>query len=264
MRRAVWVAAMVLAGAVAQAQAPKYAFDVVSIKPYQGVDNRLSVHTSLDGFQASGVRLEDLVRFAYGMYFGDEVTGCPAELKDKRWVVNAKMDAGTAGTVNAFKNDERRSAQRAMVLVMLEDRFGLQSHVETKDGPVYALVQVKSGAKLKQTAAVDGERPRNADGSPGRGGSMEVETGLIEGKDVPISALTNVLQAQLRRKVVDKTGLAGRYDMTVKWRRDADGGNDDGPALETALPEQLGLKLESQRGSVPVVVIDHARLPGED
>jgi uncharacterized protein (TIGR03435 family) len=109
------------------------------------------------------------------------------------------------------------------------------------------------------------------------------ESGSVTGQGIPIENLTRLLSRQLGRTVVDKTGLTGKYDFTVKWTPDESQGamfkgpgsgppgsaskpppDSSGPSIFTAIQEQLGLKLESQKGPVEILVIDHVEKPSEN
>jgi uncharacterized protein (TIGR03435 family) len=170
-----------------------------------------------------------------------------------------------------------------MLQALLADRFKLSIHRETKELPVYALVAAKNGPKL-QEAKADATYPNGIKGPDGvaRGGMMRIGGGEVTGQGLPIANLTRMLSQQLGRTVIDKTGLTGKYDFTLQWTPDesqgpmfkgADGappgGNpappeSSGPSLFTAIQEQLGLKLESQKGPVEIIVIDHVEKPSQN
>jgi uncharacterized protein (TIGR03435 family) len=116
---------------------------------------------------------------------------------------------------------------------------------------VYALVIGKSGPKLKVVSMP----------IPGFGmESGHLETGPDQG--VPISALASALEGQLGRPVLDQTGLKGFYEFALNWTPDNSLADAlPGPSLFTAVQEQLGLRLESTKGPVEVLVIDHAEKP---
>jgi uncharacterized protein (TIGR03435 family) len=145
---------------------------------------------------------------------------------------------------------------------MLMGRFQLISHREAKEGPVYALVVAKSGPKLKE--AQEGDPP-----------TIRVNTALggqhkrqMDVQASPIQALTGALATVIGRSVLDKTGLAGKYNLHLEWVPEPGpslGGVDasltDGPSIFAALQEQVGLRLESQKGLVEVIVIEHVERP---
>jgi uncharacterized protein (TIGR03435 family) len=128
-----------------------------------------------------------------------------------------------------------------MLQNLLADRFQLKLHRESKDAPIYALVVAKNGPKLKESA-------------PGAQGSIGMSQGNLSARGVPVAALADQLSGpvfQLGRPVIDRTGISGIYDFTLDWASD-----DSAPSVFTALQEQLGLKLEAQKGSVEVLVVD--------
>jgi uncharacterized protein (TIGR03435 family) len=156
---------------------------------------------------------------------------------------------------------------KQMVQAMLVERFGLAYHRETKEMPVYALVVGKNGPKL-------------ADSLPDTQISNMIGRGTLESRHIKMSDLAKILAIPLGRSVVDKTGLTGDYDFTMKWTPDLGESMkpkglpegppaeapqpSDGPSLFTAIQEQLGLKLEGQKGPVETFVIDRAEKPSEN
>jgi uncharacterized protein (TIGR03435 family) len=169
-----------------------------------------------------------------------------------------------------------------MLQPLLAERFKLKAHTETKQLPVYELIVAKGGPKLKE--ATPGDTYANGFKGPdgvGRGGMMRMGRGQLTGQGVPITTLTNLLSQQLQRTVVDKTGLTGKYDLELNWTPEqGEGGlgpppgaaspqaepapDATGPSIFTALQEQLGLKLQSTKGPVETLVIDHAEMPSEN
>ena len=146
---------------------------------------------------------------------------------------------------------------------LLAERFHLVLRVDSKEQPVYFLLTVKSGPKLQAAKDPDG---------PARG-SSSMNNGI--GHAVFTSADTAMLAEQLARRtgrlVIDKTGLKGTYDGTLDWTAEAgqpgagtDPRADAVPTIFTAVQEQLGLKLESQKAPVNVFVLDHVEQPSEN
>ena len=179
-----------------------------------------------------------------------------------------------------------------MLQSLLADRFHLKVHIETRELPVYALVVARGGSKLKASTPEpatppDQDAPPSPPGGPDDAphsppkGSMFVRmssTGVqANATDSTVESLATMLTNQPDiggRQVIDKTGLTGKYDWTLKWTptvgmamRGMDNGaketsgEPDAPGLFTALEEQLGLKLEPQKAPVEVVVIDHVEPP---
>ena len=146
---------------------------------------------------------------------------------------------------------------------LLADEFKLKFHRESKEGPVYALMVDKVGSKMTvNTGPTDFEIPIG--GGPG---------GITHGKRVPMEYLCYWLGLILRnddRPVLDKTGLTGFYDFTLTFLPELPPGFDranipaeflDRPNIFDALKQQLGLKLESQKGPVTYYVIDSVEKP---
>jgi uncharacterized protein (TIGR03435 family) len=135
---------------------------------------------------------------------------------------------------------------------LLEDRFKLAVHRETRQLPVFVMTVAKSGSKLR---AAD----PNGEGFLGRRGVR----GPLTGRKASMPGLAATLSLVMGRKVLDRTGLTGLYDFTLEYAPD-NAVDSELPSLVTALQEQLGLKLESSKGPVEVLVIDHAEKPTED
>jgi uncharacterized protein (TIGR03435 family) len=149
-----------------------------------------------------------------------------------------------------------------MLQTLLSDRFQLRVHHETREGAVYDLVVAKNGSKLQPTKESD-----NSGTSSGR----NPDTGLLTLKGTRRSTeeVAADLSSRLGRPVFDKTGLTGKYDFEISWAPDltsaagADAATPaiSGPSLVTAIQEQLGLRLESTKGPVGILVIDSAEKP---
>jgi uncharacterized protein (TIGR03435 family) len=151
---------------------------------------------------------------------------------------------------------------------LLADRFKLTVHWETRELPVYALVVAKNGPSLHESKESDGSS------------HTSTSTGQFTARGVTMvemaQTLTQELSRELGRVVIDKTGIAGRYDVTLKWTPDTGSGSinsgtegtmpppDFGPSIFTAIQEELGLKLESTKGPVQVLAIDHVEMPSEN
>jgi uncharacterized protein (TIGR03435 family) len=143
---------------------------------------------------------------------------------------------------------------RPLLQSLLADRFALKVHLETRETNVFGLVPAKDGAKLKQNTS---------DIEPGINTSKFGKNGKMIGTREPVSILTTNLGNQLGSIVIDKTGLKGAYDWKLEW--DPDPSPDSIlPSLFTAVQEQLGLKLEAQKGPMQVLVIDSAERPSDN
>lgn len=248
---------------------PSLRFEVVSIRPHSKDDPGVRWSYSQDGITVTGVPIRELVKNAYDIdeFWVMSVPGIPSSLSEARYDIQAKMDADTIAKLKAIKSQKEFYAQRnAMILAMLEDRFKLKAHTVTKEEPIYSLVVTKGGLKMKESAPppVDPDTPK---GQPGRRAMTSLGNGMFTAKNVGLDGVALDLQAIVRRKVVNNTGLKGIYDFTLKWRReDSPGTPEDSaaPSLFTALQEDLGLELKPTRGPVKSIVVDHVEAPSEN
>ncbi|MGB6472753.1 MAG: M56 and DUF3738 domain-containing protein [Candidatus Sulfotelmatobacter sp.] len=256
-----------------------HVYEVASIKPNKSGDNMTRMMMKPDGLSATGATLDMLIQDAYGVrYF--QIAGSPSWFKTERYDIEAKMDSSVAEELRKLNDNQREAETRRMLLALLADRFQLKLHIDTKELPVYALVIAKNGSKL-QVARPGDTYPNGFKGPDGGGGAgmmfMEGNGGPVRGQAIPIASLVHLLSQQLGRTVLDKTGLTGKYDFTLKWVPDESQGppgpprmdnapppDSSGPSLFTAIQEQLGLKLEAQKGPVEILVIDHAAKPSEN
>jgi uncharacterized protein (TIGR03435 family) len=155
---------------------------------------------------------------------------------------------------------------RLMFQSLLEERFKLKVHRETREMPTYELVVAKNGPKLKTAEpgsriAID-NRPLSA----GRGGVISGEDGRhLAAKGGSVDLIVNSLRGELHAPVTDRTGLTGTYDFDVKYvPENSPPEAEPGPSIATAIQEELGLRLEKSKGPVEVVVIDHVEKPDEN
>jgi len=221
-----------------------------------------------DGVRMTGTPVQMILRAAFGVE-DDRIIGASSWVKTDRFDIEAKVAPEDAPKLDKIKRDERM----LMLQPLLADRFGLKFHHETREMPVYALVIAKGGPRLKESTP----DAASGDGSPARHSTMIHGRGKIEGQGSSMEALLHLLSPLVGRTILDKTGLAGSYDYTLNWTPDflpppggAEGGpppsgdsapDPNGPSLFSALQEQLGLRLESQKGPVDVIVIDHIEQP---
>lgn len=245
------------------------AWDVSTIKPSDPNARGSRLMFTPDGISITNVPLFMIVREGLRLE-DDRIFGSPGWAKTRMFDIEARVAPEDAPRLKDLSFDQR---QRMMVM-LLEDRCGLKFHHEMRDLPVYDLVVAKGGSKLTPSKpdppAEDGEEKHaNRRLMSGRGHIESVGTGTED--------LARILSGTLGRTVVDKTGLAGRFDYKLDWTPDnasqqmmkaSDAGPGEnassdtaGPSLFTALEEQLGLKLESSKGPVDVVVIDQLEQP---
>jgi uncharacterized protein (TIGR03435 family) len=259
-------------------------YEVASIKPNKSGPGMVRFMGTPDGFSATGITLQMLVANAYGVQ-NFQISGAPSWLGSERYDLDAKMDSDTAAALKKLDQEQGRLARSRMLQKLLADRCKLTVHTETKDMPVYALVIAKNGPKMQEAKPGD-TYPNGFKGLDGvaHAGTMRMGRGQLTAQAISTDTLVHLLSQQLGRTVVDKTGLTGKYDFTLQWTPDesqggalrapegggpspADGAappESSGPSIFTALQEQLGLKLESQKGTVETIVIDHVEKPSEN
>jgi uncharacterized protein (TIGR03435 family) len=266
-------------------------FEVASIKSNTSGENRVSLLGSPGGlFRATGVPFRMLMTYAYRVR-DFQVIGGPSWMTSDRWDIEARAADGAIPPGGVVPDPNRPDPMSLMVQSLLEDRFQLKFHRETKELPVYELTTAKGGSKLKlsedQSPLRLPERgapspPPLQRGAPMPRGSMRMGRGDLEASGLPLANLINALSQQLGRTIVDKTGLQGLYDIKLQWTPDAPppgaavapggpggvrGPNEPpppdpgGPTIFTAIQEQLGLRLESTKGPVEVLVIDSVERP---
>lgn len=261
----------------AAAQSPRATFEAATIKPNnrgggpfaQVLPGRLVM---------TYFSLLDLVAYAYDVR-ADQIVAGPSSIPSGKYDIQAVTDAKTSGN----------QMTGPMLQALLEDRFKLALHRETRQLAVFELTVAKGGTKLKPTAegscasaspdsapaaaVAPGAPPTVYCGFPRTGARGLNRT--MDGKGISMEALARSLsRTELRRTIIDKTGLDGVFDVHLAWSIDPSipGLSDDfggardpdsvpGPAIFSAVEGQLGLKLESAKGPVEVLVIDHAENP---
>lgn len=252
-------------------------FDVVSVKPNKSGSGAMRIMFNADGYSASNASPNMLIQMTYGTR-QDLILGAPGWADSSRYDFDAKVAGSDLDILKKLTSEQRRS----MLLPALADRFKLKVHNETKQLPVFELVVAKGGSKLKEATPGDtyANGIKGTDGT-GHAGMMRMGPGQLTGQGVPIATLVNLLAQQLRQTVIDKTGLTGTYDLDLTWTPDPGSspmfkGNDGappradsapdsaGPSIFTAIQEQLGLKLQSVKGPVETLVVDHIEMPSEN
>jgi len=218
-----------------------------------------------DGFEARNVTLRAIIQEAYQVQ-ANQIEGAEGLLDWFTFDVQVKQqEPETNGPPSA----EHMVVIRGFLQKLLAERAKLVFHTETKDLETYSLTVSDSGPKLQPTPAGGADDMQGS--GPVRTGrqQMRMEMGGnqvfgIGAQGMSSDDLAQLLSRQLGTPVVNKTGLNGRYEFNLHW---SDGKGSSGasePSLSTAVQEQLGLKLEPQKGPTQVMVIDHIEEPGEN
>jgi uncharacterized protein (TIGR03435 family) len=249
-----------------------FKFEVASIKPAKDPDGGWGLNNTTDGIRGLNVPLLYLVKAAYGIYEDHRYLGAPNWINSEHYDFEAKMENSVAEQFRKLPRAQRIVAEQHMLQVLLEERFNLKAHPETKEFPVYFLVIAKNGSKLQELKP-DPNDPSADSGVWGGGGAREGVTTLTA-HIVPIEQLASQLTSIVGRTVLDKTELTGRYDLTLKYtpeyialRSSTATASEGQPApsasdsastsIFKALQDQLGLKLESGKAPIEIIAIDH-------
>jgi uncharacterized protein (TIGR03435 family) len=257
------------------AAAPK--FDVASVRPTASTDGRALLQATPGRLMMTNLGLRRLILIAWGIQ-DYQLAGDPPWIESARYDIEAKADG----------NPSIQQMEGPMLQALLEERFKLTVHRETRQLPVYELSVAKAGLKLQPSKegscapyAVDAPPAATTPGEPRpnfcgfRNPAADGLNRTLERTGVTMTALAANLSRSynsvLGRNVIDKTGLNGTFDIHLKWvfdplngqRSGSDATTPDlaGPSIFTALQEQLGLKLESAKGPVEVLVLDRIEKP---
>jgi uncharacterized protein (TIGR03435 family) len=247
---------------------PALTFDVASVRETirnGPVDIGVVNPPHKSTFSANSVSLHILLQLAYD--FGPfQILGGPDWMDNRYFTVDAKSDPSVDDQLAKLSDVDGHAEKQHMIQAMLADRFHLRAHWEIRQQSAYFMTIAKGGLKMQPTKLpVPEGDPSMAPTTPStvvhaHGGPQGIE---IDGERFSMRAIALMLTTQLHTPVTDKTGDKGYYDFTFQFWRDELGqpGADSYPAITTAAQEQLGLKLDIQKGPVDVMVIDHADLP---
>jgi bla regulator protein BlaR1 len=264
------------------AGASAVAIKSASIQPHKsvnGMNDPFDIMFRPDGVTAIGATLQPVIGMAYEVQ-PDLISGAPDWVNSEKYDINLKVSDSPAP--DAPKPAAGIGAQRLQLTLQafLADRFKLAVHRETKDRQVYELVVAEGGPKLKETkpAFLNPNGINGPEGPLPPRGMMTMGPGELTAEGTSLAPLVEQLSWQLGHTVLDKTGLKGNYDFSLRWtpseseagmmkltgrKPAADGGSSasSGPTLFAALGEQLGLKLVPQTAPMQVLVIDHIEKP---
>jgi uncharacterized protein (TIGR03435 family) len=233
---------LLLAALPALAQLP--AFEVASIKPDNSGEGRVTETTGPGRVTAININTSSLIQQAFGIK-GFQISGAPG------WVTSDQFDVtATTGTSKDLSDIELEPYFESL----LAERFHLRYHRETKEMQVYALGVAKTGPKLTAHAGA-GDSSTNINNGPAKTS--------MKSTNISMKGFAGTLGRRLDRIVIDNTGLTGGYDLTLEWAPNPSADSTE-PSLFTALQEQLGLKLESTKAPVELIVIDSIEKPSEN
>jgi uncharacterized protein (TIGR03435 family) len=234
-------------------------FEVATIKPGNPGDRRKMFGIMPGGrFSASNVTARELILFAYDLK-EQQLSGGPGWANSDTWDLVAKPES--TGSPDQINPEQIKIMMRAL----LTDRFQLTLKRDSKELSVYNLVVAKNGPKM--TGSKDADRAKR---------NVRMGRGQVEGQQMSMQMLADVLSRVSGRPILDKTGLTGTYDLKLEWTPDVTDGpikvnpaepppsDTSGPSLFTAIQEQLGLKLEAQKAPVDVYIVERVEKPSEN
>jgi uncharacterized protein (TIGR03435 family) len=249
---------------------PTLTFDIATIRQAPPPDANFHVSVSSpphsSRFEATNLPIKALLQIAYG--FDAPVVGAPDWAANTFYVIQARSDEAADARLAKLTDNEVRLEKRNAIRVLLAERLGLKTHLETRNSSIYHLVVSKGGIKMQAAPAPpppgNGEAPPPP--PPANVQAHGSQHGLeFVGSNAPMRAITGALSSMVEAPVVDKTGLTGTYNYTLQFGREWSANDPESwPSIFTAVQEQLGLKLEAVHESVPNLVVDHITKPTEN
>ncbi len=225
-------------------------FEIASVKPSNIDPGYSGIKTGHGRLDANNVTLQRCIMGAYGVG-PHEIVGGPDWLESERFEINAKADRPT--------NDD--AVLMMMLQSLLAERFKLAFHREAKTMTAFVLEAAKTGPKMEKAEA--GEASTNSSNTNTRT--------MIDAHNTSMDSFARVLARQMGLPVVNRTGLEGIFNFKLQWISEsatladpAGGAGTGGPSIFTAIQEQLGLRLRSQKVPVEILVIDHVEKPSEN
>jgi uncharacterized protein (TIGR03435 family) len=226
-------------------------WDVISVRPTQNCTMGSGMQVMRDGVHVFCLPVRALIQIAWAINESSRVLGVPAWASEITYNIDAKVAGEDAAAFGKLRVGERNR----MLQALLQHRFNLKAHLDSRELPVYDLVVAKGGPKLKEA-------------SPDEAAKAMLwlrSRGEIDSTSMPLHSLPSMLARELDRPVVDKTGLTGNYDFTLRFAPAMEATSDSqDPSIFTAVQEQLGLTLELSKAPLDVLVIDHLEKPTEN
>jgi uncharacterized protein (TIGR03435 family) len=219
-------------------------FDVVSVRLNTTGAGRSSERTNSGHVMAENITPSSMIQQAFGVRTS-QIAGAPGWIETDKYDLNA-----TTGATKDLNDVELQPYWKSL----LATRFRMKYHSETKEMQIYSLTVAKGGQKLTENTA-GGDTSTHI--------TNNAQHSSLTSTHISMPNFAGLLARRMDRTVVDKTGLTGAYDVKLEWLPDLS--QDTGSAsIFTALQDQLGLKLESEKGPVEVIVIDSLEKPTEN
>lgn len=251
------VAPLLLASAAvawAQSDADRPRFDVASVKQNKNSEGVIRFAIQPGGrFAATDIPLKQLIRAAYTLQLY-QIVDAPSWTESERFDITAVTDRELREDTTWAPGGKYALVQ-LMMQSLLADRFNFRAHFEERQGQVYALVIDEKARAAKGLAPA---KPCGADCG------MKIGSGTLRAPNVELPLLAELLSQLTGRPVTDATGLAGNFEINLRWTPESQEATADAPSLFTALPEQLGLRLDARRGPIRMLVVDSVDRPTAD
>ena len=218
-------------------------FDVASVRPSKADSTASSgIYSGHGRIDARNVTLRRCILGAYGVG-PHQIAGGPDWVDTDRFEIQAKSEQPI--------NDD--DVLMVMLRDVLADRFKLVVHRETRNIPALVIEVVKKGPKLEKSEG--GEASTNS--SSNQHGSS------LDARNTDMDSFARILSRSMELPVINRTGLEGVFNIKLQWSREGVR-QADGPTIFTAIQEQLGLRLRSEKAPVEMIVVDHAERPSEN
>ena len=250
------VVILVLAAtATVAAQSPsidRLKFDVASVKPNKSGEGVIRLDIQPGGrFVMTDVPLKQFIRAAYTLQLY-QIVDAPSWLESERFDISA-VSSRDLREGTTWKPGSQFAPVQLMMQSLLADRFNFRAHFEERQTQVYALVRDERAAKGLTPAKPCGTNC-----------SMQIGSGTLKAPNVRLPEFAELLSQLTGRLVTDASGLEGAFEINLRWTPESQEATSDAPSIFTALPEQLGLRLDARRGPVRMLVIDSVDRPTAD
>lgn len=217
-----------------------------SIYGCHGIDSPPSTQIPLGRCMFRNQTASTMIREAYPLalryWNGSQVIGGPGWMDSSLFTVDAEAENPTSTTVDQLHQ---------MLRTLLKEQFKLASHIETRDIASYAMVQSKDGFKLQPAEAALTRPPARTPGDRSLFANFQT-----------LDDFAGMISLMSKMTIINRTGISGRFNITLN-AAEVSGGDDTAPSIFSALPEQLGLRLEGQKIPFQFIVVDHIDKPQE-
>lgn len=235
-------------------------FDVVSIEPIKDFDGT-GYNYSPNGYWAKALPVSSSIEEAYGVYESYRIVGLPDWARSQLYNINAKVDDANLAEYQRYTHDQRK----VMIQSFLAERLKLKTHFETKNMAVYLLKVSSKAPKFSESSNASEDSAADLDClAKGTG-----KVGYLPLEHCSMSGFAGFLTQIVGYQVINQTGLTGKYDFELTWNprlseSTVDSGQDETKgtlSIFSALQSELGLKLQSSKAPVSILVIDHIEMP---